>query len=553
MIASTAASRLKRLVANAAARWRFSSTWRRSVRPIWKRRAGGIRRAWRRRERANGGEGAAQRDERGGDAGAFHRRVGGGCRLALALVHSSDGRGYSVALYAMRPAAAGSRECARGVKRRSSSCRAQFAAGGCRTPPPARNLRRWTRRSSTRPTSARSSARRSRTRPTCPRRRARAGRSQSCSSWRSRSRGSSGCTGCTGATSSRSSGCSTWRTSGGSGGCGRRCATRRLEAIAARPNTETAKWVNQLLRTAWPLYTTGRLDRREGLRYGGLEGVHEGVPRADAQLVPAAPSDQGRQARGHPREPLLVRPVRARQAARAAPLHERQDARALARDGPQRERAARAAQRPREDAAAGRRPLPRRRPRHLGFELELRLGTPLATFEVEVVFSQLRLEGTLRIELEWQRAYPWLGTVALAFLKVPTFDFDIKFPSPLGGQLDPRAVYPQIEDYLKAQLDDLLKYYIVGSNAWTLPLGEWYAVDDDVPSDAAAAAAARPPPRPPPRRSPPPPKPTSRRRRRGRRRRPPRRRRRWRRRRPMSPRAAALARTAERRRKRRCG
>ena len=43
------------------------------------------------------------------------------------------------------------------------------------------------------------------------------------------------------------------------------------EAIAARPNTETAKWVNQLLRTAWPLYTTGRLDRREGLRYGGLE------------------------------------------------------------------------------------------------------------------------------------------------------------------------------------------------------------------------------------------------------------------------------------------
>ena len=126
------------------------------------------------------------------------------------------------------------------------------------------------------------------------------------------------------------------------------------------------------------------------------------------------------------------------------------------------------------------------------FELELRLGTPLATFEVEVVFSQLRLEGTLRIELEWQRARgPWLGTVALAFLKVPTFDFDIKFPSPLGGQLDPRAVYPQIEDYLKAQLDDLLKYYIVGSNAWTLPLGEWYAVDDDVPSDAAAAAAAR--------------------------------------------------------------
>ena len=45
VIASTAASRLKWLVANAAARWRFSSTWRRSVRPIWKRCAGGIRRA----------------------------------------------------------------------------------------------------------------------------------------------------------------------------------------------------------------------------------------------------------------------------------------------------------------------------------------------------------------------------------------------------------------------------------------------------------------------------------------------------------------------------
>ena len=29
-----------------------------------------------RRERANGGEGAAQRDERGGDARAFHHRVG---------------------------------------------------------------------------------------------------------------------------------------------------------------------------------------------------------------------------------------------------------------------------------------------------------------------------------------------------------------------------------------------------------------------------------------------------------------------------------------------
>ena len=259
------------------------------------------------------------------------------------------------------------------------------------------------------------------------------------------------------------------------------------EAIAARPNTETAKWVNQLLRTAWPLYTTGRLDRREGLRYGGLEEYTKEcleptlnwyLPHRLIKGVKLEGIRVSRFSYGQCEPDKLL-----------APLH-CTNVKMLGRSRVM-GRSVSGQRVPRNDRA---KMLLQADVHYHGgdrgiFELELRLGTPLATFEVEVVFSQLRLEGTLRIELEWQRAYPWLGTVALAFLKVPTFDFDIKFPSPLGGQLDPRAVYPQIEDYLKAQLDDLLKYYIVGSNAWTLPLGEWYAVDDDVPSDAAAAAA----------------------------------------------------------------
>ena len=203
------------------------------------------------------------------------------------------------------------------------------------------------------------------------------------------------------------------------------------EAIAARPNTETAKWVNQLLRTAWPLYTTGRLDRREGLRYGGLEEYTKEcleptlnwyLPHRLIKGVKLEGIRVSRFSYGQCEPDKLL-----------APLH-CTNVKMLGRSRVM-GRSVSGQRVPRNDRA---KMLLQADVHYHGgdrgiFELELRLGTPLATFEVEVVFSQLRLEGTLRIELEWQRAYPWLGTVALAFLKVPTFDFDLKFPSPLAG------------------------------------------------------------------------------------------------------------------------
>ena len=54
--------------------------------------------------------------------------------------------------------------------------------------------------------------------------------------------------------------------------------------------------------------------------------------------------------------------------------------------------------------------------------------------------SELVGVGTLRIELEWVRAYPYLGTMSFAFVKSPTIDFKLS----LGGSPDVMDLAPPL-------------------------------------------------------------------------------------------------------------
>ena len=129
--------------------------------------------------------------------------------------------------------------------------------------------------------------------------------------------------------------------------------------------------------------------------------------------------------------------------------------------------------------------------------LDIQLGPKLLSLSVDAQVAELTVAGTLRIETEWLRAFPYLGTASFAFVRLPAIDFKLS----LGGSPDVMDLAPPLRTWLKNLLDTTVTNYMLGANQFVVPLYEWYGepaaarrasgVGAAATSAAAGAAAVR--------------------------------------------------------------
>ena len=132
--------------------------------------------------------------------------------------------------------------------------------------------------------------------------------------------------------------------------------------------------------------------------------------------------------------------------------------------------------------------------------LDIQLGPKfLSLVSVDAEVRDLIGSGTLRLELDFVRPYPWLGTVYASFVKTPSLDFKLS----LGGSPDVMDLAPPLRKHLKSIFDQTLQECMVGPNRLCIPLTEWYGAGGDPEAlvttvTAAAMAAPFMPPQPQP-------------------------------------------------------
>ena len=116
--------------------------------------------------------------------------------------------------------------------------------------------------------------------------------------------------------------------------------------------------------------------------------------------------------------------------------------------------------------------------------LEVRhLLFPFDALDAEV--SDLLLEGTLQVELDFVRAYPWLGTIAFAFVQAPSIDFKLS----LAHSVNLMELVPKLRHWLKHLIESTINETMVGENKVSIPLSVWYG--DEKP-EAPPNTAERP-------------------------------------------------------------
>ena len=94
--------------------------------------------------------------------------------------------------------------------------------------------------------------------------------------------------------------------------------------------------------------------------------------------------------------------------------------------------------------------------------LDIQLGPKfLSLVSVDAEVRDLIGSGTLRLELDWVRPYPWLGTLYASFVKTPSIDFKLS----LGGSPDVMDLAPPLRKHLKSMLDRTLVEAMVGADA----------------------------------------------------------------------------------------
>ena len=92
--------------------------------------------------------------------------------------------------------------------------------------------------------------------------------------------------------------------------------------------------------------------------------------------------------------------------------------------------------------------------------LDIQLGPKfLALVSVEAAVQNLVGAGTLRLEFDWVRSYPWFGTLYASFVRTPSYDFKLS----VAGSPDLVDLAPPLRNFLKSSLDQGLKASMVGA------------------------------------------------------------------------------------------
>ena len=244
-----------------------------------------------------------------------------------------------------------------------------------------------------------------------------------------------------------------------------------LAAAAASSGTESVTWLNELLRAVWPMYeaplaryTVSHLqpfiDRRKPTNLG--------IKSLRIREFSFGGVDPRRTDRRHRLAPILLDKVQmVSKSAEAVPGS--RDPR------PQRVRYVLLA-----DLRwhAGAEP---------ALTMEVSLGPQfLSLVSVDAEVRDLILSGTLRIEIDWVRPYPWLGTCYLSFVKTPAIDFKLS----LGGSPDVMHLAPPLRNYLKSMLDQTIRDTMVGNNRLKIPLSEWYGEGGNPTTPTSTVTAA---------------------------------------------------------------
>jgi len=94
---------------------------------------------------------------------------------------------------------------------------------------------------------------------------------------------------------------------------------------------------------------------------------------------------------------------------------------------------------------------------------------PFDALDAEV--SDLTLAGTLQVELDFVRPYPWLGHISLSFVEAPSIDFKLS----LGASINVMELVPKLRSWLKWLLESTITEAMVGENKATIPLADWFA------------------------------------------------------------------------------
>ena len=95
----------------------------------------------------------------------------------------------------------------------------------------------------------------------------------------------------------------------------------------------------------------------------------------------------------------------------------------------------------------------------------------------------------MRVELEWVKAYPHLGTISLAFMQQPSVDFQLHLVMGSSSSPDVMDLAPPLREWLSGLVRDTITAYISGSHPYRIPLYEWYG--EELSAEAIAAAAAK--------------------------------------------------------------
>ena len=119
--------------------------------------------------------------------------------------------------------------------------------------------------------------------------------------------------------------------------------------------------------------------------------------------------------------------------------------------------------------------------------LDVSLGPKFVSIvSVDAEVRDFMLTGTLRVELDWTRPYPWLGRCYISFIKTPAIDFKLS----LGGSPDVMHLAPPLRNYLKSMLDQSVQETMVGSNRLQVPLSDWYGEGGDLLASVETVTAA---------------------------------------------------------------
>ena len=256
----------------------------------------------------------------------------------------------------------------------------------------------------------------------------------------------------------------------------------RADAAAAG-GAESATWVNELVRAVWPMYegpiARWAIGKMQPMIDASIIGNKIGVKLMRIKSFSFGSVDQRRTDGRHRLAPILFDKVQmVSKSVEAAP-------------GSRDPRLHRIRYVLLADVRwhAGSQP---------SLTLDIQLGPKfLSLVSVDAEVRDLIGSGTLRLELDWVRPYPWLGTLYASFVKTPSIDFKLS----LGGSPDVMDLAPPLRKHLKSMLDRTLVEAMVAPRRLCIPFSEWYGEGGDpdaLVSTVTAAMMAAPymPPRP---------------------------------------------------------